>query len=327
MAMSDLAIFSEYAYSARTEVQSQQIELFNGATNGALVLAPAAHQGDFSDEAFWAKIPGGTVRRRNVYADTAIAQKTLKHLVETSVKVAAGSYEFVFDAAWLSWIQRNPQEAGATFGQQMAKDALADMLNTGLGATVTALSQVAAITTDVTGAADAADARYSFRNQNKAVSKMGDRGMSKVGVWISHSAPLYDLYDQNLTNAERLFTFGTVNVIRDPFGRLMVMTDCPHLIDTTGDAPVYTSLGLGAGALYIGENNDYDDNATRANGFENIKSSFQAEWTYQVGVDGFAWDKANGGKSPNDAALFTATNWDRIATDIKDLPGVVLKTL
>lgn len=325
MAMSDLAIFSEYAYSARTEVQRQQIGLFNAATNGALVLRPAAHQGDYSDEAFWAKIPGGTVRRRNVYGSGAIAQKSLKHLIETSVKVAAGSYEFVFDDAWLSWIQRNPQEAGAAFGQQMAQDALADMLNTGLGATTVAMGQVAAITTDVSG--ESSNNRYSFRNQNKAVSKLGDAGMSKVGVWISHSAPLYDLYDQNLSNAERLFTFGTVNVVRDPFGRLMVMTDCPHLIDTTGAAPVYTSLGLGAGALYIGENNDYNDNATRANGFENIKSSFQAEWTYQVGVDGFAWDKANGGHSPNDAALFTATNWDRVATSEKDLPGVVLKTL
>jgi hypothetical protein len=322
MALSDLAVFSEYAYKAKTEVLRQKIDLFNAATAGALVLKPAAHQGDFSDTAFWAKINGGTTRRRNVYGSGTIAQKTLKHLVDTSVKVAAGTFEFVFDEAWLTWIQRSPKEAGATFGQQMAVDSMADMLNTGIGLTVAAMAQTTEIVTDVTGETGDA-ARYSFRNQNKAVSKFGDAG-SQVGVWLSHSTPMYDLFDQNLTNAERLFTFGNLNVIRDPFGRLMVMTDSPHLYNS-GTA-VATSLGLTQGALYVGENNDFNANEETRNGNENIQTSYQAEWTYNVGVKGYAWDKANGGKSPTDAALFTSTNWDRYATSQKDLAGVILKT-
>lgn len=320
MAMSDLAIFSEYAYSARTEVLRQQLGLFNGATEGALMLRPAAHQGDFSDEAFFGKIAGGTVRRRNVYSNADITKKSLRHLVDTSVKVAAGTYEHVFDEAWYLWIQRSPKEAGAAFGQQMAMDTLADYLNTGLGVIVSAMSQTAEITTDVT--AEAGDlARYSFKNQNKAVAKFGDAG-NQIRVWISHSTPVYDLYDQNLNNAERLFTFGTVNVVRDPFGRLMVMTDSPQLTN----AGTHTILGLGTGALYVGENNDFNHNEDRKNGKENIGTSYQAEWSYQVGVKGYSWDKVGGGKSPTDAALFSGANWDRYATSHKDLPGVVLKT-
>jgi hypothetical protein len=40
-----------------------------------------------------------------------------------------------------------------------------------------------------------------------------------------------------------------------------------------------------------------------------------------------SWDKTNGGRSPTSAALAVGTNWDRTATSIKDLGGVVLRTL
>ena len=47
MALSDLQVYSEYAYTTFTETLQQQVELFNAATGGALLLSSAAHQGDF----------------------------------------------------------------------------------------------------------------------------------------------------------------------------------------------------------------------------------------------------------------------------------------
>ena len=44
------------------------------------------------------------------------------------------------------------------------------------------------------------------------------------------------MYDNALTNAERLFTYDNVSVMRDPFGRLFVVTDSPALVDSTGAA-------------------------------------------------------------------------------------------
>ena len=74
MALSDLAVYSEYAYSSFSEVLRQQIDLFNSATGGAIVLQGAAHQGDFSDVAFFAKVTGGLVRRRNAYGSGALSR-------------------------------------------------------------------------------------------------------------------------------------------------------------------------------------------------------------------------------------------------------------
>lgn len=323
MALSDLAVYSEYAYSSMTEVLRQQIDLFNAASGGAIVLSSAAHQGDFSDVAFFAKVDG-LVRRRNAYGSGAIAQKVMRQIVDTMVKVAAGTAEIRMDPGQFKWIQMNPEVAGAALGQQLAVDTLADMLNTGLLAWYVAHKQVASNVLDITGRTAPAD-KLSFAVQTEAAGKLGDGSGGQVGVWVMHSKVMYDLYANALANAEQLFNYGNVNVQRDPMGRLMVMTDSPALV-TAGSPAVYHSLGMKKASLLIGQNNDYTANEDTRNGDENIIRTFQAEWSYELGVDGFAWDKANGGKSPTDAALATSTNWDRYATSHKDLGGVVIES-
>ncbi len=322
MALSDLAVYSEYAYSSFSEVLRQQIDLFNSATGGAITLQGAAHQGDFSDVAFFAKVTGGLVRRRNAYGSGTVAEKVLRHLVDTSVKVAAGTPPVRLDPGQFRWIQQNPEVAGAAMGQQLAVDTMADMLNVGLGAAYSALTQVAAVKYDATGNT-APDDGPTWNNLNNGQAKFGDQS-AQISAWIMHSAPMHKLYGNNLNNSERLFTYGSVNVVRDPFGKLLVMTDSPNLF-AAGTPNVYHILGLVPGAVLIGQNNDFDANEETKNGDENIIRTYQAEWSYNVGIKGFAWDKANGGKSPTDAALFTSTNWDRYSTSEKDLAGVIVE--
>jgi len=322
MALSDLAVYSEYAYSSMTEVLRQKIDLFNTATGGAITLRSAAHQGDFSDVAFFAKI-SGLVRRRNSYGSGSVGEKKLAHLVDTMVKVAAGTPPVRLDPGQFKWIQQNPEVAGAALGQQLAIDTMADMLNVGLGASYAALSAQSAVVYDATGNTSPEDT-LSFSNLNNGQAKFGDQS-STIGAWVMHSKPMFDLYGKNLTNASQLFNYGNVNVIRDPFGKLLVMTDSQNLV-ITGSPNNYAVLGLVPGAVIIDQNNDYTANEEAKNGDENIIRTFQAEWSYNVGVRGFTWDKTNGGKSPNDAALLTSTNWDKYATSHKDLAGVVVKT-
>ena len=322
MALSDLAVYSEYAYSSMTEVLRQRIDLFNAATGGAITLRSAAHQGDFSDVAFFAKI-SGLVRRRNSYGSGSVAEKNLAHLVDTMVKVAAGTPPVRLDPGQFKWIQQNPEVAGAALGQQLAVDTMADMLNVGLGASYAALSAQTAVVYDATGNTSPENT-LSFGNLNNGQAKFGDQA-STISAWVMHSKPMFDLYGKNLTNSASLFTYGNINVMRDPFGKLLVMTDSQNLV-IAGAPNNYAVLGLVPGAVIIDQNNDFTANEEAKNGGENIIRTYQAEWSYNVGVKGFAWDKANGGKSPNDAALLTSTNWDRYATSHKDLAGVVVKT-
>lgn len=321
MALSDLAVYSEYTYSAMTEVLRQQVELFNAATGGAIALSSAAHQGDFSDTAFFQKI-SGLVRRRNAYGSGSVGTKQLAHLVDTMVKVASGTDEIRLDPGQFRWIQQNPEVAGAALGQQLAAETLADMLNIAIGATYAALVQESAVVYDATGQSSKV---ATFVNLNKAQAKFGDRA-NQIVAWVMHSTSLFDLYASALTNSERLFTYETVNVIRDPFGKLLVATDSPNLINTAPNPDTYHILGLVPGAVRVDQNNDFDAAEETRTGNENIIRTYQAEWSYNLGVKGFSWDKGTGGASPNDGALLSSANWNRYATSEKDLAGVVLET-
>jgi hypothetical protein len=318
VALSDLAVFSEYVYSAMTEVIAQQIELFNAASDGCIVLVPSSHQGDYSDVAFFQKI-SGLVKRRNAYGSGAQSNKALVHLVDTMVKVAAGSAPVALDPGQFKWIQQNEQLAGAAMGQQLALDMMADMLNTALSAAAAALNAQSAVVHDGTAAT------ATFAALNTASGKFGDR-MDAIRMWAMHSKVAVDLYALAITNAQNLFTYGTINIRRDPFGRLFVISDAPALTYTSSGTK-YRTLGLVQGAINVHQNDDFTDNFETTNGDENIGRTYQSEWSFNLGLKGFTWDKTNGGKSPNDAALLTATNWDKTATSIKDLAGVVLNSL
>lgn len=323
MALSDLAVYSEYAYSTATEILTQQIDLFNAATNGGITLSLAANQGDFNDVAFFKKI-SGLVRRRNAYGSGAVTEKNLQMLVDTMVKIASGTPPVRIDPGMFKWIQMNPEVAGAVLGKQLAGDMLADMLNTALGCGVAALATQATNVLDVT-AVSGAGGTMNFPNLGAAAAKFGDRSDAIV-AWVMHSTPFFQMYQQNLANAAQLFNYNTVNVIRDPLGKLFVITDSPNLfVDTTAD--YYNTLGLVPGGLMLQQNNDFTAAEETKTGDENIQRVYQAEWSYNAGVLGFSWDKTNGGKSPADAALFVGTNWDKYATSHKDLAGVLMKTL
>ena len=317
MALSDLTVFSEYAYSSMTETIAQEVQKFNAASNGAITLRTQGHEGDYSDQAMYAKI-SGLVRRRNAYGTGAVAAKQLTHLVDTSVKVAAGTPPVDIDPGMFRWIQRSPEEGGVVIGAQLAEDMLADMLNTAFAAAVPTLKANAGVYTDVS-----AGATTSLGALNTAVAKFGDRSQSVV-AWIMHSKSLFDIYGDALTNTNRLFQFGNVRVIEDGFGRPIVVTDSPALT-YTDVGTVYASMGLTPGAILVDQNGDYDSNVQTSNGDENINRTWQAEWSYNLGIKGYSWDKTNGGVSPNDTALATASNWDKYATSDKDTAGVLLQ--
>lgn len=320
MALSDLQVFNEWVYKSMTEVLDQQVNLFNEATRGAIILRSAANVGDVNEAAYWAKIQG-LVRNRNPYNNGDVAAKDLKHLVENTIKVGAGTPPINIPPSMLRWIQRSPQEAGATIGQQLAGDTMQDMLNNGLSAGKASFTAGGAVY-DHSSVGEGLMTQRSF---NAAQRLFGDRS-TDIQVWVAHSSPLFDLYDNALANAEQLYVFGTVSVRMDAFNRPIVITDSPSLVTGAGDAMRHHTLGLTSGAILIEQNQDFDSVIVDSTGKENIGRQYQAEWSYNVGVNGYAYDVATGGKAPNPTALATAANWDKISTSIKDTGGVILVT-
>lgn len=321
MSLSTFQVFSQYAKTSAIEMLSNNIDLFNQAAKGAIILRSAANDGNFSDTALYQRISGLT-RRRDAYGTGSVSEKELTMLLDTTVKVAAGTPPVRIDPHWWQWIQKSPDEAGVVLGKQLAEDKMADMLGVAVRAASAALGQVSAVVHD--GTADV----LGLAGLNTGASKFGDRSQD-IGCWIIHSKPVFDIYGANITNSQNLFTFGTVAIKSDHMGRPFIVADLPDLKVTDGvssGVDLYRTLGLVSGGILIEENNDFIANEQTTNGNENIARTWQAQWSYNVGLKGFRWDKTNGGASPTDAALATATNWDRYATADKDLPGVLIKS-
>lgn len=317
MGLADFQVFNDWSYATATEVLQQQVDLFNAATNGAIVLRGANNTGDFTDAAHYALI-ADLIRRRNAYSDADVAEKNMEMLLETSVKVAGAAGPIRIDPHWWDWINRDQEEAGLVFGRQLAVAMAADMLNTAIGALVAAMLNDAEIQHSVVAAP-------TFSDLLTGTSKFGDQSQ-RLRVWVVHSHTMFAIWGNAMANTASLFNWGNIIVRGDAFGNLFVVTDSPALIDTTPNPDQYYSLGLTPGAVIIEQNDDYIQNVDVTNGGENIRRTIQAQWTNNLGVKGYSWDKTSGGKSPNNAALTASANWDRVATSHKDLPGVLVKT-
>lgn len=314
----DLQVFNKQTYVTMTETVAQDVEKFNEASQGTIVLLNEPFSGDFDLKASFKAIQG-IVRRRNAYGSGTVASKRLEQMLDVAVKVGAGTPPIDYEEQQYRWVQQNPELAALTIGRQLGKAKIADMLNAGILGAVSAIS----------GNADAVEgdgtADPTFRLLNKGAGRMGDRS-GALRSWILHSTTIHNLYDNALANTERLFNYDGVNVVRDSFGRVFVVTDAPALVGENAGQTFYNSLGLVEEAIVIKDNNDFNAVLVPTTGGENIKYTYQGEWSYGAGIKGYAWDTANGGKSPNDAAIGTPTNWDLIVSSIKDTAGVLVKS-
>ncbi|OOF56147.1 hypothetical protein BKK56_03960 [Rodentibacter genomosp. 2] len=311
----DLQVFNKQTQVALTETVDQDIEKFNEASGGTIVLQNAPVEGDFDIRVSF-KAVAGLVRRRNAYGQGTVEAKRLEQLLNVAVKVAAGTPPLEYEPQQYHWILKNPELAAITIGQQLAKARLADMLNTAV------LGGVAAIGGNTKTVLDDKTQAPTFRTLNKGAALFGDRSGS-LKAWVMHSTTLHSLFENALTNTERLFNYDNINVVRDPFGRVFVVTDSPALVNTDGS---YNTLGLVENAILVGGNNDFNSVILPKVGGENIGATYQAEWTYNLGILGYKWDMTAGGKSPNDTALGTSTNWEKSASFDKDTAGVLVKT-
>jgi len=322
MAMSNMVVFDDYVQRTITEVIAQQVDLFNAASNGTITLTTQRNRGDFAHYSQFAEITG-LIRRRDVYASGAVNSVALAMLQNASVKVAAGTPPIAFNPSQFTWIQEQPEVAGVVIGEQVAIGQFQDMLNAALKAARAAFVNVgSAAAYNV-----ASQGALTLNGLNRGAQKFGDRAQN-IRAWVIHSTPLHDLFDQSLTNTNRLFTFGDVRVIEDGFGRRFIVTDSSSLYGavTSPDVTDYYTLGLVENAIVVEDNGDFFSNLQTVNGDENITRSWQGEWTYNLSLKGYTWDTTSGGKSPTDAEIGTGTNWDKTANDIKNTAGVAVRS-
>jgi len=316
MSLSQMQVFNEYIMPATIETLGQMVDKFNAASAGAIRLTTAGFDGDFLQESFFAAIH--TARRRvDRYASQSSASATdLTQLKHSSVKVAGGFGPIRFEPSQMTWLQKPTTEGIEVASRNFAEALLQDQLNTAIAALSAAIRNQAAAVNDISAGTNAV---ITYNTINAAHAKFGDRSGDIVANVMTGSM-FHKLIDQNLTNSTRLFQAGGVTVV-DILNKAVIVTDAPALlIDDTVDKDVV--LGLVTGAATVFDGGDVISNIETSNGQTRIETTMQVDYSFGLGLKGYAWDEANGGKSPADAELATGSNWDKVATDIKMTAGV-----
>ncbi|MBI6945021.1 hypothetical protein JET76_27255 [Pseudomonas putida] len=315
MALSNMKVFNEYLKKTTIETLQQDVEKFNAASAGSIRLTTQGIDGDFLQESFWAGLHSAQRRVDRYAANGAQSSTPLAQKQYDAVKIAGGFGPIIWEPAQLSWVQKNPEEALEVISRNLSESIMSDQLNTAIAALVAAIGNQSAAVNDVS-----ATAGITYVGINNAHALFGDASQRLVAQ-VMTGAMYHKLMGQNLANAERLFTFSGVQVV-DILGKAVIVTDAAALYEA-GTPNKEKVLSLADGAAVVMDGSDLITNIETSNGKERIETTMQADYTFGLGLKGFTWDVANGGKSPTNAELSTGSNWDLVANSIKASAGVM----
>lgn len=316
MSLSQMQVFDEYIMPATLETLDQLLAAFNAASRGAIVLSPDGFTGDFLQESFFQTLASAQRRVDRYAPNDSVSATDLTELKNISVKVAGGFGPIRYEPSQMSWLERPTAQGVEVASRAFAEILLKDQLNTAIAALVAAITAQAAAVNDVS-----AIAGISQSGLNSAHAKFGDASQNLV-TQVMQGTTWHKLVGHALNNTEQLFQAGNVRVV-DILGKTTVVTDAPALMQPgTPDKEIILSLVQGAALVHDGR--DIITNVQTVNGKQRIETTIQTDYTFGLGLKGYTWDQANGGKSPSDAELATGTNWDKTVTSIKHTAGVAL---
>lgn len=315
MSLSQMQVFNSYLMPVLAEIYPQEIQKFNAASNGAIVLQSAGFDGDFFRESFYNALHSAQRRVDRYAAQASAAATDLTQSQQSMVKVAGGFGPIRYEPSQMSWLNKPTQEGIEVAARMFAEALLADQLNTAVASGVAAIGNVATLVNDVS-----ASAKITHSALNSTDALFGDMSQRLVAR-IMTGLQYHTLIGENITNATDLFKSDTVRIV-DILGKAIVVTDVPAL-RVTGTPNKQKVLTLVAGGIMVSDSGDLITNIETKNGQTRIETTMQSDYTFGLGIKGFTWDETNGGKSPTDAELATGANWDKVKTSVKECAGVL----
>ena len=330
---SDFQVYNEEFQGSFIETVMQNVDAFNAASAGALVLDERPLLGHYEKEAFWDEIinANSALTRRDITSTSSVTavKLTQDEFIGVKLNRRNGPFQITVDAVRKAInAAASGEEAGRTFsnviGAQTAREMPREMLDRALAALEAKLDATAALEEDDTAAT------ITSTGPVDALAKFGDRA-GDIALWVMHSKVYFDLVKQNVSDA--IYRANGVQIMEGTpvtYGRPVLVTDSASLKSSNGvstGVDEYSTLGLAMGAATLTFSEpplaQLSDVQT---GSQNLYLEWQGEYAYNLKLRGCQWDTANGGSNPTDAAVATGSNWDTAVADNKLLPGVILKT-
>lgn len=313
MALSDMQVYNDEIVGTTIELLGQQIDKFNAASGNTILLSAATFRGDFSKESFFNQIASAQRRVDRFAANAVQASTALTQGELVGVKVAGGFGPVVFEPSQMTWLEEDPGAAIVAISQGFADALLADQLNTAVGCAVAATQNQPNLVNDVS-----LSSGITQQALNGSHAKFGDSSMM-LRADVMTGRVYHALVDEALANSNRLFESANVQVV-DILGKIGVISDIPAL---QPDASTDIVLSVTNAGVIADNSSDIISNMETTNGQTRIETTWQSDYSFGVKLKGYAWDTVTGGSSPNDAALFTGTNWTKAMAEDKHLLGTL----
>ena len=312
---STLTLYNEQYYSGITEVEQQNVDVFNAASNNAITLTSRFIQGDFEKSPFFDKM--SSVESRRDLTSTSAA--TVIDITDTErVGVKRHRKHGPIEKTVGSWKTRGmtDQEMSFIIGQQIGKARMQSRCNSAIMSLVGAISGNDDVVLDETG---------TYATYNLLISvlqKFGDAA-GRIVAWVMHSGPYFDLMrdasESKLQNvSDILYNEGNIRTL----GKPAIISDSTSLYSGTD----YYILGLVAGAADVVDTEQPENPVLeRVTGNENIFWRFQDEDAYNVTLKGYSYAETTALGNPTDATLAASSSWTQVSASDKDTAGVLLK--
>lgn len=319
MSLSQMEVFNKYFMPATIETLAQMVDKFNAASNGSIILTTEGFEGDFVMTSFFKNLSNARRRVDRYGTNNAVTPIDLSQDKFVAVKIAGGFGPVRYEPSQMTWLNKPTAEGVEVASRAFAELLLQDQLNTVIAALVAAIgNQGAAATVDVS-----ATKKVDYLTVNESHALFGDHS-SQIVAQVMDGIQYHNFIALNLANAQTLFQAGNVRVV-DILGRPSIVTDAPALFTAAAaeDPAKRRVLSLTTGAALVRDPRNLVSNVETSNGKERIETTLQIDYDFTVGLKGYAWDMANGGKSPTDSEIATGSNWDLVVSSIKHSAGVM----
>lgn len=303
---SDVIIYNETVQTSYFERIQDNLAVFNENSRGAIGLNSEMVEGDLKLTSFY-KL-GGSIASRNVNSVAAVSGSKIGMDEQVSVKSPwkYGPYETTEEA--FKRRGKTPAEFSMLIGQDMGDAVLDGWVDYALAALQGAINT----NSDMIVTGDLAT--EGKKVLTKGLRTMGDK-FGQVAIWVMDSASYFDIVDQAIS--EKIYEEAGVVVYGGTPGTLgkpvLVSDKCPE----------YLIFGLQAGAVLVTESQAPGVRSYDIDNQENLAIGYRAEGVVNVEVMGYSW-KTKTNVNPDVAAIGTAANWKKVATDNKATAGFII---
>jgi hypothetical protein len=329
---SDVKLYDRQFYGGYIETIQQNVDAFNQASRGAIVLRNRILPSSYEKQSFFDQV--AAISRRDPTADssnTASPTKlTMDEFIGVKLNRRNGPYEWNISAAKQGGF--DAREFSRAIGVQTAQVQPQEQLDRALGALEAKLDGTSALEHDISS-----DSPGTLTTDAliKALKKFGDAARN-IRLWVMHSHNFYDLVAHQMASQASVYASDRLGAelfagMPVTLGRPVLVTDSAALVNSVDDpssgVDKYSVLGLtdAAAVLDLSEAPIAVAEGPRT-GSDNLYITWQAEYAYNLSLKGCAYNTGTG-TNPTNANVATASSWTTKVASDKLLPGVIIKAL